>query len=232
MTRFLCLDFETVGFPEKNGAKEDLPLPFTSFPIQVSVHSVEDGQIQHAYTSLIKGAERLTPWVRANVPVTLESLEFGKTLPEVVTDLAGLLREGDTIVAHNARFDLHDVLATACSKTGYDSAELRRILAAPRFCTMTCAYSKRIWSKWPSMDALCAHFEVVNPRAHDASSDTAALAQCVAEALRRGVMLTEAPGETHRTKAPQGPSPRYAADMVGQAEPETETDVVFQRRLH
>ena len=81
------------------------------------------------------------------------------------------------------------------------------------------------------MEAFCAHFEVVNPRAHDARFDTAALAQCVAEALRRGVMLTEAPGETHRTKAPQGPSPRYAvATMLGErAEPE---DVVFQRRLH
>jgi DNA polymerase III epsilon subunit-like protein len=217
MTRFLCLDFETVGFPEKNGAKSDLPRPFTSFPIQVSVHTVEDGAIEHAYESLIKGAERLTPWVRANVPVTLESLESGKTLPEVVTDLAGLLREGDTIVTHNARFDLHDVLATACSKTGYDSAELRRILAAPRFCTMTCAYSIRIWGKWPSMEQFCAHFEVVNPRAHDARFDTAALAQCVAEALRRGVMLTEAPGETHRTKPLPGPSPRYAATMLGGA---------------
>ena len=227
--RFFCIDFETVGFPDKNGAKEDLPLPFTSFPIQVSVHTVEDGEIQHAYTSLIKGAERLTPWVRANVPVTLESLESGKTLPEVVTDLADILREGDTIVAHNSRFDLHDVLATACSRTNYDSAELRRILAAPRFCTMTCAYSKRIWGKWPSMEAFCAHFEVVNPRAHDARFDTAALAQCVAEALRRGVMLTEAPGDTHRTKALPGPSLRFAATRF--VERKGSEDVVFERRL-
>jgi DNA polymerase III epsilon subunit-like protein len=229
MTRFLCIDFETVGFPDPKGTKDDLPLPFTSFPIQVSVHLVEDGQIQHAYESLIKGAERLTPWVRARVPVTLESLESGKTLPEVVTDLAGILREGDTIVTHSTRFDIHDVLATSCSKTGYDSAELRRILAAPRFCTMTCAYSKRIWGKWPSMEAFCAHFEVVNPRAHDARFDTAALAQCVAEALRRGVMLTEAPGDTHRTKALPGPSLRYAATRL--VERVGSEDVVFERRL-
>ena len=94
MTRFLCIVFETVGFAEKNGDKSDLPLPFASFPIQVSVHIVDDGAIQHAYTSLIKDAERLTPWVRAHAPITLESLESGKTLPEVVADIADILREG------------------------------------------------------------------------------------------------------------------------------------------
>ena len=82
------------------------------------------------------------------------------------------------------------------------------------------------------MEALCAHIEVTNEGAHDARFDTKALAHCVAEALRRGVMLTEAPGETHRTKALPGPSQRYAVAtmLVERAEPET--DDVFKRRLH
>ena len=144
------------------------------------------------------------------------------------------MRDGDTIVTHNSKFDLDDVLAKACKRKGYDSAELRRILAAPRFCTMTCAYSKRIWAKWPSMESLCAHFEVTNEGAHDAHFDAAALAQCVSEALRRGVMLTEAPGDTHRpterkakavkraapTQAPSEAATKRATPEPAPAEPE------------
>ena len=189
MARFVCLDFETTGLPVRGAPPSEIPLPFENFPIQVSVDIVEDGEIHHAYDSLIAGASQFNKWVRTNVPVTLESLEYGRTLPQVVCDIAGLLRDGDTIVTHNTRYDLDDVLAKAAARTGYDSLELRRILAAPRFCTMTCAYSKRVWGKWPSMVAFCAHFEVTNGRPHDAKCDVAALAQCVAEALRRGVMF-------------------------------------------
>ena len=191
MARFVCLDFETTGFAMKGAPPSEWPLPFANFLIQVSVHIVEDGEIPHAYDSRIKGARQLTRWVRENVPVTLESLEYGRTLPQVVCDIAGILLDGDTIVTHNTRFDLDDVLAKATDRIGYDSLELRRILTAPRFCTMTCAYSKRVWGRFPNMAALCAHFEVTNGHAHDAMCDTAALAQCVAEALRRGVMFND-----------------------------------------
>ena len=191
MTRFVCLDFETTGFSVKGAPPPEWPLPFANYPIQVSVDIVEDGEINHAYDTVIKGARQLSKWVCENVPVTLQSLEFGRTLPEVVRDIAGLLRDGDTIVTHNTRFDLDTVLATASDRIGYDSLELRRILTAPRFCTMTCAYSKRVWGRSPSMATLCAHFEVTNGHAHDAMCDTAALAQCVAEALRRGVMFND-----------------------------------------
>ena len=71
-----------------------------------------------------------------------------------------------------------------------------RILACPRFCTMRCAYARTIRGdgKWPSMAQLCEHFEVTLRCAHDARGDSEALANCVAEAWRRGVMLPDAQG--------------------------------------
>jgi DNA polymerase III epsilon subunit-like protein len=43
--------------------------------------------------------------------------------------------------------------------------------------------------KQPKLDLLCRHFQVELTDAHDARADTRALAECVAEAWRRGVML-------------------------------------------
>ena len=70
-----------------------------------------------------------------------------------------------------------------------DTPELRRVLEAPRFCTMRCEYSRSAFSRLPKLADLCKHFEVSLENAHDAKADTLALAECVSEALRRGVML-------------------------------------------
>ncbi len=48
------------------------------------------------------------------------------------------------------------------------------------------------------MKDLCAHFQVTLNNAHDARADSAALAQCVAEAWRRGVMLERGAREGER----------------------------------
>jgi DNA polymerase III alpha subunit (gram-positive type) len=190
MPRFVCLDFETNGFPSKKAFRKDWPLPFSSYPIQVSVDITEDGTTWHEYDSLIRGATQFVPWVREHVPVQLSGIWIeGKELCDVIADLANLLQEGDTIVAHNASFDLDTVLGRTTQRLGIDTPELRRILTAPRFCTMRCAYSKVAFNRQPKLKDLCEHFEVVLERAHDATGDSAALAACVAEALRRGVMI-------------------------------------------
>ena len=128
--------------------------------------------------------------MRQNVPVSLADLEEAKGLGEVIDDLSRLLREGDTIVAHNAHFDLNVGLARAATRLGIDTPELHRVLEAPRFCTMRCEYARAVFGKSPKLADLCAHFNVPLINAHDARVDIAALAQCVAEAWRRGVMLT------------------------------------------
>ena len=187
--RYLYVYFETNGFPTRGAPFPDWPLPFSSFPIQLSVDVVEDGELWHAFDTMIAGATQLAPWVRANVPIRVQDLAAGRPFRDVVQELAGLLRDGDTIVAHHATFDLGMVLARTAHRLGYDSEELQRILRAPRFCTMRCAYSRTALGRQPGLRQLCAHFEVELEGAHDARADSAALARCVAEAWRRGVML-------------------------------------------
>ena len=190
MPRFVCLDFETNGFPTKGAPRHEWTLPFCSYPIQLSVDIVEDGSVHHAYDALISGATQLAPWVRENVPITVAELyRQGKDIRDVIDDLAALLQDGDTIVAHNAAFDLDTVLSRTSRRLGIETPELNRILTAPRFCTMRCAYSKNAFGRLPKMKDLCDHFEVSLENAHDARGDSAALASCVAEAWRRGVMI-------------------------------------------
>ena len=186
--RYVCLDFETNGFPKRGAPYPDWPLPFSSYPIQLSVDIVEDGEVWHAFDTLVWGAEQLAPWVRANVPISLEGLEEGVLFEDAVHDLARLLRDGDTIVAHGASFDLDMVLARAARRLDCEGLA-QQVLALPRFCTMRCAYSRAALGRQPGLKDLCAHFEVELDGAHDARADSAALARCVAEALRRGVML-------------------------------------------
>ena len=190
VSRYVCVDFETNGFPKKGASRDEWTLPFSSYPIQISVDIVEDGVARHAYDSLIRGATQLAPWVHENVPISLSALrEEGKDLCEILVDMAALLREGDTIVAHNAAFDLDTALGRTMRRLGVDTPELRSILTAPRFCTMRCAYFKAAFNRQPKLKELCQHFEATLERAHDATGDSTALAACVAEALRRGVML-------------------------------------------
>ena len=68
--RFLCLDFETNGFFDPM----TYVLPWTSYPIQISITAVEDGVVTHLYDSLISGAESLATWVVRNVPIQIADL--------------------------------------------------------------------------------------------------------------------------------------------------------------
>ncbi len=99
-------------------------------------------------------------------------------------------KEGDTIVAHNISFDLNTAIGRTVDKLGITNQALQKILQAPRFCTMRCSYTKALQGR-STMKDLCAHFQVTLDNAHDARADSAALAECVAEAWRRGVMLDE-----------------------------------------
>ena len=54
--RYLCLDFETNGFPVPGAKFKDWTLPFSSYPVQLSVDAVEDGEVSHLYDTVIRGA--------------------------------------------------------------------------------------------------------------------------------------------------------------------------------
>ena len=135
MVQYFCIDFETNGLPPKGpAARRELPLPFSSIPIQVSVDIVDScGVVEHAYDTVIKGATQLCPWVVENVPITMSAVLNGKPLVCIVGDLAALLLEGDVIVAHNISFDMDLALSRSCERMHIYSPGLRRILSAPRF---------------------------------------------------------------------------------------------------
>ncbi len=84
------LDFETNGFP----APGSWTLPLSSFPIQLSVDIVEDGEITHAYDTIIAGATSFAPWVLESVAITVAEASRGKPFRQVLEDLAGPLARG------------------------------------------------------------------------------------------------------------------------------------------
>ena len=128
MVRYYCIDFETNGFPPKGAAMcHELPLPFSSMPIQVSVDIVDSsGVVEHAYDAIILGATRLCPWVVQNVPIPMSAVLNGKPLAKVVDELGALLRPEDVIVAHNVAFDMDLALARTCERMDIASTTLRR----------------------------------------------------------------------------------------------------------
>jgi DNA polymerase III epsilon subunit-like protein len=70
--------------------------------------------------------------------------------------------------------------------------ELKRITSALPLCTLKCPYTQTALPYGGrKLHHLCEHFGVTLEGAHDARADTRALAECVAEAWRRGVMLPE-----------------------------------------
>ena len=73
--RYVCLDFETNGFYDESVHV----LPWTSYPIQVSLTAVENGAVTHLYDSLTKGAVSLATWVRENLPIRFSDLQNAPT---------------------------------------------------------------------------------------------------------------------------------------------------------
>ena len=186
--RFVCLDFETNGFFDE----AVYVLPWTSYPIQVSLTAVENGVVTPLYDSLIRGARSFATWVNENVPIDISDLDDAPTLRNVIAELASKLKPDDFIVAHNARFDMEQCLRRTAEFEGIKSPELDSIMNLPRFCTQNCEYVKSVLSKGERrLEHLCKHFgvEFSPSSAHDATYDTLKLAECVAEALYRGVML-------------------------------------------
>ena len=174
-------------------------LPWTSYPIQVSLTAVENGVITHLYDSLIQGADYFATWVNDNVPIQISDLDGAPGLRTVITEMASKLKPDDFIVAHNVRFDMEQCLRRTAEFKGIKSPELDFILGLPRFCTQNCEYVKSVLRKGERrLENLCKHFcvDFKPSSAHDATYDTLKLAGCVAEALYRGVMLpTEPQGE-------------------------------------
>jgi len=189
--RYICFDFETNGFYDPTSKYPNYTMPYESHPVQLSIDIVdEDGTITHAYDTVIAGAKGFTQWVVDNVPITLEQVRReGRPFREVLDVFAGLIQDGDILVAHNLEFDFNRVIVKSITRMNIESPAAERIRAAPKFCTMKCSYSTSSFGKQVKFSKLCEHFGVTLNNAHDATADAYALAECVSEALRRGVMV-------------------------------------------
>ena len=126
-----------------------------------------------------------------NTKVLFDKLNKAPGLREVIRQIAALLQPTDWLIAHCACFDFERCLIRTCECERIYNVDLHKILSLPRFCTMQCSYMKSVPPKRHSMKTLCKHFNVEwdGVSAHDATYDSWKLAQCVAEANRRGVML-------------------------------------------
>ena len=188
--RYIVIDFETNGFASRGSDSYHAPLPWQNFPTQIAVFVVDHGAVEYAYDTLISGAAQLSLWVHRNVPLSLEEIDTGKPLEEVIRDLALIIKDDDVIVTHNTEYDMDEVLAKSARGLMIRGPELQRILSRPRLCTCKCSYSVSVFGKWPKLSDLCNHFGTVDfEDKHEAVHDAAALALCVAQAWRRGVML-------------------------------------------
>ena len=186
------IDFETNGFAERKATSNYYTLPWQNYPCQLSVDIVEDGEQMHAFDTFIRGATRFGKWSSEHLSYTVDEVnEKGVELREAIDRLAALITPEATIVAHNIQFDLDQCLRRSSQKLEYDSAELQKVLTAPRFCTYRCEYSKLLFGNKASLEALCKHFEVdyCKEQAHNACYDTGVLAACIVAAVRRGIML-------------------------------------------
>jgi len=195
MTRFICIDFETVGWKRENEIipLEYWPKPCFNFPIQISVDAVEpDLFVTHVFDGLIVGgvqaarmpSETVLPHLGLRPGHLEEDLKArGTPLHRVLRDLAELLTPGAVLVSHNMVYDIGEVLCVnwpkLTARPHFDDVEqiLQKILAAPRLCT-------KIWKRC-AMPKLQEMYDVQNERAHDARGDSKALAHCLAKALRR-----------------------------------------------
>jgi len=152
--RFVCLDFETNGFFDENL----YVLPWTNYPIQVSLTAVEDGTVTHLYDSLIRGALSCATWVSDNVPIKMSDLEYAPELTTVLQEIAARLHPDDFIVAHKARFDMEQCLRRSAKKLGMRTRDLDFILGLPRFCTQNCEYVKSTLAfRERRLSNLCEH---------------------------------------------------------------------------
>jgi len=203
--RTICIDFETNGFASRAVPTHENPRPRANYPIQVSVDAVVDGDVVHLYDTLIRGATCLSRWTKENVSVTVEQLRAeGKPWRQVQDDLNKLVEEGDVMASHNTEFDMERVCGSMLFKTymepyddygGIDrlavkiNRESRKMYDLPRICTMTDIFSKTAFDgKKPTLQKLCAYFDVDLLDAHDARADSKAVALCIVEAQRREVI--------------------------------------------
>ena len=143
---------------------------------------------------LIKGAQRLDPWVLKNCPhLCVKDCEReGIDFLEVVSRLSSLIHDKQcTLVAHNIEYDWVDVMVRTAQECGiYDDPSFCALKNCRRFCTCVnnihkqegSAYFYKKIGRWigPSLKNLAASLKIDydETAAHDALYDVDVTHQC------------------------------------------------------
>jgi len=210
--KYLVIDFETtgVGKDRQNNYRqyqsELAPLPCANYPVELAVALVEaNGEISKEERMLIRGAERLDPWVTCNCPhlsideCETKGVEFTKAL-EVLANMA----EDATIVSHNVQYDWDEVLVPTVKKLNEEENPFYLALSqCPRFCTCIndktkkneTAYYYHKLNKWigPSLEKLSikngVHYD--SSKAHYATYDVSLTVACLRKGFPELFNITE-----------------------------------------
>lgn len=203
--RYIVFDFETTGVGKdasnryKPYTASKMPLPVKNYPVELAAVLLDnDGTILDRLSVIIKGAQRLDPWVLQNCPhlsigrCDKEGVDFAEALgmlAELVTDPRD---EGTMLVAHNMHYDWDDVILHTVEELQLkESKAFLKLSNCTRLCTMvnpdtkkqgTSYFYKRI-NKWigPSLCNLAHHFHVKydTTLAHGAMYDAMVTAECL-----------------------------------------------------
>lgn len=198
--RYLIFDFETNGIDKDNDNQyrpypdEKKPLPRENYPVELGACLIEkDGTIVNTQKMIIRGAQRLSPWVEQNCSISLKTCERdGVSFSEVLQQIATMIGdEPCTLVAHNIQYDWDDVLETTAKDMNLtDTPAFLKLKQCPRYCTCVnkqtmankSAYYHRKLKRWlgPKLEALARSYgvEYSARAAHEALYDVEVTRQC------------------------------------------------------
>lgn len=201
---YLVIDFETTGNNKDatNGykpyPKSSSPLPRADYPVQLAAELLDEKyNVVECKTLLIRGCERLNPWVLENCShLNVKDCDRdGVSFQDAMKMLADMTGDKDcTMVAHNIQYDWKDVmLRTARELNLEDTLYFRKLAAMPQYCTCinditkrekTAYYFSKL-SKWigPKLSNLAkkCNVEYDDTAAHDAAYDVRVTSQCLAQ---------------------------------------------------
>lgn len=190
--KVLVIDTETTGLFDFKRPADDVGQPRMASVAMLYFDNVADGEPVSTFERYI----RPDGWTMSAEAGAVNGLtddflhERGVAVAEALDAYEQALDLGYIVVAYNAQYDLK-VLRAELRRAGRND----RFDRTPNICVMRpltdiCRIPGRYGYKWPNLAQACAHFGIVNAKAHDAVGDAWAAAR-VMQALHRMGQLPE-----------------------------------------
>ena len=156
---FIVVDLETTGLNPFEGNEI----------IEIGVTEIKNGNIGRSYSRFVKPKEEIPPFITDLTGISNEMVSNEDPIEEVLPRFRKYIGN-NTIIAHNAKFDIK-FLNYYLKKLGLE--EIKEYI-----CTLD--LSKKVSSykaKNKKLATACEYYNIENKEAHRASSDTLATAQ-------------------------------------------------------